>query len=151
MKVILQRVKAASVTFENTIVGQINNGILVFLGIGKDDNQATIEKMFDKIVTLRIMPDENNKMNKSLLDINGELLIVSQFTLLSDCSHGRRPSFINAGEPGLANRLYESSITYVKEKYNLKVGHGVFGGDMDVSLTNDGPVTIILESGVDLW
>ena len=122
----------------------IKNGILAFVGIEKGDSNEQVQKMAKKIVNLRIFPDENDKMNRSLIDINGEMLIVSQFTLCGDCKKGNRPSFDKSAPPEIANELYESFIKEV-QAYGIKIGNGKFGAMMDVSLINDGPVTFMLE------
>lgn len=147
MKVLIQKVKYAEVKVEGKIVGKINKGLLVFLGVSHNDNEIITDKLVKKLINLRIFEDENNKMNKTLKDVNGELLIVSQFTLYADCSHGNRPSFTEACEQTRANELYE----YFKSKcseYNVKVESGIFGADMKVELLNDGPVTIMLDDSV---
>ena len=145
MKFLIQRVKSSSVEVENKIVGQINNGFLVLVGITHDDNKMIADKMVKKLIGLRVFEDENGKMNKSLSDTNGELLIVSQFTLYADCSHGNRPAFTDAGKPDFANELYEYIVGECK-KTGVEVQTGIFGADMKVCLLNDGPVTIILDS-----
>ncbi len=144
MKLVIQRVKKASVEVENKIVGKINQGFLVLLGVGPEDTEDTSNFLVQKLIKLRVFEDENEKMNLSLKDINGELLIVSQFTLYADCAKGNRPSFTNAAKPDKANELYEYFISKCKEE-NIKVEHGIFGADMQVELINDGPVTILLE------
>ena len=144
MKVVIQRVSEASVTIDGQIHGEIKKGFLLLVGIQDADNEEIIRKMADKIYRMRIFEDENGKMNLSLKDINGELLIVSQFTLYADCTGGNRPSFTLAAKPDKANELYECFIKQCK-KENVKVEHGIFGSDMKVELLNDGPVTIILE------
>ena len=144
MRLVIQRVKNASVKVDGKVAGKINEGLLVLLGITHEDNKEKADYLAKKLVNLRIFKDENHKMNLSVRDINGELLIISQFTLYADTSQGNRPSFTNAGNPDFANELYE----YFKEKcreYDLKVESGIFGADMKVELLNDGPVTIILE------
>lgn len=143
MKIVLQRVTKASVTVNNKVIGEINKGLLILLGIEKDDTDDLLQKYADKIIKLRIFEDENGKTNKSLMDVNGELLIVSQFTLCADCSHGNRPGFTNAKEPAEADRMYEKFISICKEQVPV-VEHGEFGADMKVELLNDGPFTIIL-------
>ena len=145
MKLVIQRVKYASVKVDGEIVGKIDKGFLVLLGVGPDDTEKEADFLVQKLVKLRIFEDENNKMNLSLKDIDGELLIVSQFTLYADCSAGNRPSFVNAAKPDKANELYEYFIKKCKEENIKKVEHGVFGADMKVELLNDGPVTILLE------
>ena len=144
MKVVVQRVKHSSVTVDEKIVGKIDNGLLVLVGFTYDENIENIEKMVNKIVNLRIFDDENGVMNKSLLDINGSILSVSQFTLYADTSHGRRPSYIKALNGEEAIKLYEI-FNKELEKY-VHVETGIFGADMKVDLLNDGPVTILMES-----
>ena len=144
MKLVIQRVKHAKVEVENEIVGKIEQGFLVLLGVGPEDTKENADFLVQKLIKLRVFEDENGKMNLSLKDINGELLIVSQFTLYADCTGGNRPSFTNAAKPDKANELYEYFIQECK-KENIKVEHGIFGADMKVELLNDGPVTILLE------
>ena len=144
MKFVVQRVKNAKVEVENKVVGKIDNGFLVLIGITHTDTKEIADFLVKKLVNLRIFEDENGKMNLSLKDINGSLLLVSQFTLYADCSGGNRPSFIDAAKPEIANELYEYIISECKKKID-KVQTGIFGADMKVSLLNDGPVTIILE------
>ena len=146
MKAVIQRVSFASVETNNKIIGKINNGFLILLGVCDGDAQNDVDKLLNKIPFLRIFTDENDKMNLSLLDTDGEALVVSQFTLCADCSHGRRPSFINSAGPAAANELYESFISGMKKAGVKNVQTGQFGADMKVSLLNDGPVTIILDS-----
>lgn len=143
MKAVIQRVLNASVKVDGNVIGKINKGLLVLLGIESDDTDDMLQKYADKIIRMRIFEDENGKTNKALADVNGELLIVSQFTLCADCSHGNRPSFIGAKEPGEAKRMYEKFISVCKEQVPV-VEHGEFGADMKVELLNDGPFTIIL-------
>lgn len=143
MKIVLQRVTSASVNVDNNIIGQINKGLLIFLGIEADDTDDMLQKYVDKIVKLRIFEDENGKTNRSLSDVNGALLVVSQFTLCADCSHGNRPGFTGAKAPAEANRMYEKFISLCKEQVEI-VESGEFGADMKVSLVNDGPFTILL-------
>ena len=145
MKLVIQRVAHASVTVNNNIVGKIQKGFMVLLGVGPEDTKAKADYLVQKLIKLRVFEDENEKMNLSIKDVNGELLIVSQFTLYADCSGGNRPSFINAANPEMANELYEYFIQQC-EKENIKVEHGIFAADMKVELLNDGPVTIILEN-----
>jgi len=145
MRAVLQRVTRAQVTVDNEIIGQIEKGLLVFLGVGLDDDSKDISYMADKIVNLRIFEDANGKMNESLLEQNGELLIVSQFTLYGDCRKGKRPSFSSAGRPEDAEKIYNSFVECCKG-YGIKVETGKFQADMKVDLTNDGPVTILLDS-----
>ena len=143
MKVVIQRVLNASVKVDGNITGKIKKGLLIFLGIESGDSDDMLKKYADKIVRMRIFEDENGKTNRSLSDVNGELLIVSQFTLCADCSHGNRPSFIGAKEPVEAKRMYEKFISGCREQVSV-VEHGEFGADMKVELLNDGPFTIIL-------
>jgi len=145
MKAVIQRVLQAAVTIEDDINRNIGQGLLVFLGVGQDDTKEQVKKMAEKIIGLRIFEDKNGKTNLSLQDVNGQLLVVSQFTLLADCKKGKRPSFINAGDPKMANQLYEDFISLAKEKVTI-VEHGEFGADMKVSLVNDGPFTILLDT-----
>ena len=144
MKFVIQRVKNAQVDVEDKTVGKIENGFLVLIGITHTDTKEIADYLVKKLINLRIFEDENGKMNLSLKDINGSLLLVSQFTLYADCSGGNRPSFIDAAKPEIANELYEYIISECKKKID-KVQTGIFGADMKVSLLNDGPVTIILE------
>ena len=144
MKVLIQRVKRASVNIDNVNVSSINKGILALVGIEKGDTKEQVEKLAKKVVNLRIFPDENDKMNLSLIDTNGEMLIVSQFTLCGDCKKGTRPSFDKSAPPQIANELYEYFVSLVKS-YGIKTGTGKFGAMMEVSLINDGPVTFMLE------
>lgn len=144
MKFVIQRVSRASVAVEGKTVGSIGHGFLVFVGVGHGDTEAVADKYVKKLLGLRIFQDENGKTNLSLQDVGGELLIVSQFTLYADCSHGNRPSFINAGEPELAQRLYEYIVAECRKQVPV-VQTGEFGADMKVSLENDGPFTIVLE------
>ena len=145
MRAVLQRVSRASVRVENEIVGEVGKGILVLLGVCDDDDQNDLTYLADKITGLRIFEDEDEKMNLSVEDIKGEILVVSQFTLFGDCRKGRRPSFSSAGKPDYANNMYEKFIKYLKEK-GFNVQHGIFGADMKVDLLNDGPVTLLLDS-----
>lgn len=144
MKALLQRVTKASVKVDNQIVGQINDGLLVFLGVEKDDTSAEADFLAKKIVNLRIFKDEDDKMNKSILDIKGQMLIVSQFTLCGDTSRGNRPGFDKAALPDEANRLYLYFSNQVKN-LGIDVQNGIFGADMKIELLNDGPVTFMLE------
>lgn len=145
MKFVIQRVTEASVTVEDAAVGKIGQGYLVLIGVGKDDTTADADKLIQKMIGLRIFSDENGKTNLSLKDVNGELLLVSQFTLYANCRKGNRPSFLDAGDPAKAEDLYEYIIRECRKKVT-SVEHGVFGGDMKVHLCNDGPFTILLES-----
>lgn len=145
MKIVLQRVTKASVKVEGEMVGSIGNGFLVLLGVSDLDTERVADQLVDKLCKIRIFQDENNKTNLSLKDVGGELLIVSQFTLYADCRKGNRPSFVKAGNPELANHLYEYVIERCRT-YVEKVEHGTFGADMQVELLNDGPFTLILDS-----
>lgn len=145
MRAVIQRVSSAKVTVNNIIIGSINKGLLVLLGIGNEDRDNDIEYLSDKVVNLRIFEDENEKMNLSLLDIEGELLIVSQFTLYGDLRKGKRPNFMNAAPPNIAEKIYLKFIDECKA-YDLKVQTGAFGEHMNVELINDGPVTIMIDS-----
>ena len=145
MRAVVQRVTSSKVVVDGQITGAINKGINVLIGISCDDNEEDLKYIRDKIINLRIFEDENEKMNLSIKDIDGELLIVSQFTLYADTSHGNRPSFINAAKPDLANELYEYFVEQCKKQNIKKVATGKFAADMQVSLQNDGPVTIMLE------
>lgn len=146
MKAVIQRVTEADVTIDNETVGKINKGFLILLGVEKGDTSLDADKLVKKIPVLRIFEDENDKMNLSCLDIDGEILVVSQFTLCADCSHGRRPSFTDSAPPNEANELYEYLVSELKRAGVKKVDTGRFGADMKVRLLNDGPVTIILDS-----
>ena len=145
MKTVIQRVTQASVTVDGEVKGKIDKGFLILLGVGKDDTEKECDKLAEKISKLRIFEDENGKTNLSISDVGGEMLIISQFTLYADCSHGNRPSFINAGAPNEANRLYEYFCDKIRAK-GIHVEKGVFGADMQVSSVNDGPVTLILDT-----
>lgn len=144
MKIVVQRVNNAKVEVNNEIIGKINKGFLVLVGITHEDTTEIADYLVQKLLNLRIFSDEDDKMNLSIKDINGELLIVSQFTLYANCQRGNRPSFIDAGKPEMAENLYNYFVQKCKNE-NIKVETGKFGADMQVSLTNDGPVTIILE------
>ena len=145
MKAVIQRVNESSVSIDNKEVAKIGKGFLILLGISKDDNYEKADYLIKKIYNLRVFSDENDKMNLSIQDINGEILIVSQFTLYADCKKGNRPSFINAAPPENAIKIYKYFIDKCK-KNNLNVQTGEFGANMKVQLINDGPVTIILEN-----
>lgn len=144
MKLVVQRVKQASVKVNGDIVGKIDRGYLVLIGITVTDTKEIADHLVKKLCNLRIFEDEQGKMNLSLKDVGGKLLIVSQFTLYANCESGNRPSFINAAKPDIANELYEYFCDKCKEK-QIEVQKGIFGANMKVSLINDGPVTIILE------
>lgn len=147
MKLLLQCVQNASVYVDNTCIGSIGRGLLVFLGISKEDTKEITEKMFEKMKKLRIFSDQEGKTNLSVQDIDGELLIISQFTLYADCKKGNRPSFTYAGTSDQAEELYEYFISLAKKHLPPnKVAHGMFGAHMEVSLLNDGPFTILLDS-----
>lgn len=145
MKVLLQRVKNAGVNIDGKPYSSIEKGILALVGIEKGDTLEQVQKLAKKAANLRIFPDENDKMNLSLVDIKGEMLIVSQFTLCGDCKKGTRPSFDKSAPPEIANQLYENFIKEINN-YGIKTGHGQFGAMMEVSLINDGPVTFMLEA-----
>ena len=145
MRAVLQRVNKSSVTVNDKIIGKIGNGLLVFLGVSRQDEIKDADYLADKIPNLRIFEDENAKMNRSLLETGGQMLVVSQFTLLGDCRKGRRPSFTNAAGPDKAKELYEYFVSQIKLK-GVRVKTGQFRAVMAVSLVNDGPVTIIVES-----
>ena len=145
MRAVVQRVTNADVKIDGIVNGKIDDGLLVLLCVGNGDTEEDMKYIADKIIKLRIFSDENDKMNLSLEDVGGSMLVISQFTLYGDCSHGRRPYFGNAMEPVSANEMYEKFVAYIKEQ-GIHTETGEFGADMKVSLTNDGPVTIILES-----
>ena len=144
MRVVVQRVKHASVTINGTVNGKINNGFLVLLGIQSTDSEQDVDYLVKKVTNLRIFSDENDKMNLNINQVNGELLLVSQFTLYANTSHGNRPDFLEAAKPAYAEELYEYIIKECKNR-NINVQTGIFGADMKVHLLNDGPVTIMLE------
>lgn len=146
MKAVIQRVKYSDVVVDGTAIGEIGQGLMILLGVEEGDTRQEADKLIKKIPVLRIFEDDNGKMNLSCLDIDGEILVISQFTLCADCSHGRRPSFIKSASPDAANELYEYFVDELKKSGVKKVATGEFGADMKVSLLNDGPVTIILES-----
>ncbi|MCX8470772.1 MAG: D-aminoacyl-tRNA deacylase [Chitinophagaceae bacterium] len=145
MKAVIQRVQEAYVTINDEVVAKINDGLLVLLGIVHDDNVATIAWMSSKIVNMRIFNDEHGLMNKSILDIGGDVILVSQFTLYGDAQKGNRPSFIKAAKPDIAIPIYENMIAQLSKDLGKPIQTGVFGADMKVGLVNDGPVTIVLE------
>ena len=144
MRALIQRVTSASVKVDGKIVGKIGKGFLVFLGIYEEDTEEKIEKLTKKIINLRIFNDENDKMNLSIKDVKGEILLISQFTLCADTRKGNRPSFVSAKNPKDANMIYEKTIENIKNE-NIVVEKGIFGADIKVELLNDGPVTILLD------
>ncbi len=141
----MQRVRQASVTVQRELVGEIGRGMLVLVGIGQQDGEKQVQQMVEKLIGLRIFEDDEGKMNRSLSEVHGEMLVVSQFTLLGDCRKGRRPSFTSAAPPELAERLYELFVEQVAGQ-GIRVATGQFAAQMDVALVNDGPVTLLLES-----
>ena len=145
MKFVIQRVSEASVSIEGNVVGKINKGFVVLIGVSNDDTKQIADKMIQKLVGMRIFDDENGKTNLAQHDVEGELLLISQFTLYANCKKGNRPSFINAGSPEMANQMYEYIISECKKQVKI-VEKGEFGADMQVSLCNDGPFTIVLDS-----
>lgn len=145
MRIVIQRVNHASVRVEGQVVGSIEKGYLVLLGVAQGDTKQMVDKYVDKLSKLRIFPDEQGKTNCSIKDVDGQVLVVSQFTLYADCKKGNRPSFTKAGSPALAEELYEYFLEKCKEVFG-SVQHGVFGADMKVLLENDGPFTVIWDS-----
>ena len=145
MKVILQRVTQASCVVDGKVTGQIKDGYMALVGISADDQEELLEKMADKVINLRVFSDEEGKMNRSLLDVKGDILSISQFTLYADCKKGRRPSFTHAAKPDISSPMYDKFNEILREK-GIHVETGIFGADMKISLLNDGPVTIILDS-----
>lgn len=145
MRAVVQRTTGAKVIVDNNTVGEISHGFMVLLGVEPDDTQVDIDFMADKIVNLRVFEDENEKMNLSLKEVQGKILLISQFTLLGDCRKGRRPNFMNAAAPDLANDIFEKTKSKIEEQ-GLEVETGVFGAYMQVDLVNDGPVTLLLDS-----
>ncbi len=145
MKLLVQRVLNAEVKVDGNVVGKIGKGFLVLVGITHTDTKETADFLAKKLCNLRVFEDEMGKMNLSIKDVKGELLIVSQFTLYADCSSGNRPSFTNAAKPEIANELYKYFMNKCEIEYGIHVEHGIFGAEMKVSLLNDGPVTIELE------
>lgn len=145
MKAVIQRVTQAHVRIEGNVVGSIGKGFLILLGVGQDDSEEQVEKLWSKIFRMRIFADENGKTNLSLGDVAGEVLVVSQFTLYADCRRGNRPSFTKAGSPDSANALYERFVERARRDVK-RVETGEFGADMQVSLQNDGPFTILLDT-----
>lgn len=145
MKFVIQRVSRASVTVDGEVTGRIDKGFLVLIGVCNEDTKEIADRLLKKLIGLRIFEDENGKTNLSLADVNGQLLMVSQFTLYANCKKGNRPSFVEAGAPQMAEELYEYLIEKAKESIPV-VEHGIFGADMKVELLNDGPFTILLDS-----
>lgn len=145
MRFVIQRVTSSKVTIDGMVRGQIGKGFLVLIGISNDDTTETADKMIRKMVNMRIFEDENGKTNLGLKDVDGSLLLISQFTLYADCRKGNRPSFVNAGAPDMAEKLYEYIISECKKEIDV-VEQGEFGADMKVELLNDGPFTIVLDS-----
>ncbi len=146
MRIVIQRVWEAKVKVEEEVVGSMGQGLLVFLGIENEDDSSDLEWLINKLLNLRIFNDENQVMNRSLLDIMGELMVISQFTLMAATKKGNRPSYIRAARHEIAIPLYEQFLILAEERLGKKVAKGVFGADMKVSLINDGPVTIIIDS-----
>lgn len=145
MRAVVQRVSQANVTVDEKVTGSIEKGLMILLGVEDGDSIDDVKYMVEKIINLRIFEDENDKLNLSVLDIEGEILVVSQFTLLGDCRKGRRPNFMKAAKPDIANKLYEDFVEEARLK-GIKVGTGVFREHMVVNLSNDGPVTILVDS-----
>lgn len=145
MRVVIQRAKNAKCTVKGQMTGQIDHGYCIFVGFNNEDTEEIIDKMIHKILFLRIFEDENGKMNKSIQDVNGSILSISQFTLYADCKKGNRPSFTNAGKPDLATVLYDQ-FNQKLQNQGMHVEKGIFGADMKIELLNDGPVTIVLDS-----
>ena len=146
MKILIQRVKRASVTVDNKLISLIDKGLLVFVGIGEEDNDEDIQWLSKKIANIRLFDDENGVMNKSVMDIDGEVLAVSQFTLMASTKKGNRPSYIKAARPEISVPLYEKFCEEIELAINKPIKQGVFGADMKVDLLNDGPVTIFIDS-----
>lgn len=146
MRFLIQRVTEASVTVSENEIAKIGKGFLVLLGVCDTDTEAVADAMVKKLAGLRIFEDENGKTNRSIGDVGGEMLVVSQFTLYADCRHGNRPSFTRAGDPAAAERLYEYAVERLREGYGVAVQTGSFGADMKVRLLNDGPFTVLLDS-----
>lgn len=145
MRFVIQRVKHANVKVDDVTKGQVDRGFLVFVGVSQDDTKEIADKMIKKLINMRIFEDKDGKTNLGLKDVNGELLLVSQFTLYADCKKGNRPSFVKAGKPDMANEMYEYIIEECQKEISV-VEKGVFGADMKVELLNDGPFTILLDS-----
>lgn len=146
MRAVIQRVLSADVNVDGNTVGKIGKGLLILLGVGKNDTKAECDKLTDKISKMRIFSDENDKINLSVDDVSGDILVVSQFTLYADCRKGNRPSFTNAGDPETANELYEYFSNELNSKIKGSIQNGIFGADMKVNLVNDGPFTVILDT-----
>ena len=146
MRFVIQRVSEASVRIDGELSGEISRGFLVLIGISNEDTREIADKIIKKLINMRIFDDENGKTNLDLASVDGELLLISQFTLYADCKRGNRPSFVNAGAPDMAEEIYDYIVDDIKSKMDAKVETGVFGADMKVSLVNDGPFTIILDS-----
>jgi D-tyrosyl-tRNA(Tyr) deacylase len=146
MRIVIQRVREAKVKVEEDVLGSMGQGLLVFLGIENEDDSSDLEWLVNKLLNLRIFNDENQVMNRSLLDIMGDLMVISQFTLMAATKKGNRPSYIRAARHEIAIPLYEQFLILAEERLGKKVAKGVFGADMKVSLINDGPVTIIIDS-----
>ncbi len=146
MRAVVQRVKRAQVSVEGSITGKIEKGILVLLGVGEDDEIEDLEYMAKKIINLRIFEDNEDKMNLSVLDVGGNVLVISQFTLYGDCRKGNRPSYSKAARPDIAKEYYDRFIEYIKDNYKIKVESGIFQASMEVDFINDGPVTLMLDS-----
>ncbi len=145
MKLVIQRVSHASVMVESEVIGKIGSGYLILLGVGKGDTKEMADKYIDKLYRLRIFADENGKTNRSIVDVGGEVLVVSQFTLYADCKKGNRPGFTDAASPDLAEELYDYFVEACRKKFG-HAEHGIFGADMKVALENDGPFTVIWDS-----
>jgi D-tyrosyl-tRNA(Tyr) deacylase len=150
MRAVVQRVSSSKVIVDSKTTGSIDNGLMVLLGIGHDDTHQDLIYLADKIANLRIFEDENGKMNLSVLDIHGEILVVSQFTLFANCLKGNRPSFVGAAPPEMANKLYCEFVEYIREKYSINVGTGIFQASMHLEIHNEGPVTIFLDSAMKI-
>lgn len=146
MRTVLQRVSKASVTVDGKVISSIGNGLLVLLGIEDADNQDDIDWLTNKVLNLRIFNDQNNVMNRSVLDVEGDIIVVSQFTLHAQTKKGNRPSYIKAAKPDVAIPMYETFVEVLEQKMGKKVGTGIFGADMKVELLNDGPVTILIDT-----
>lgn len=146
MKAVIQRVSHASVEVEQKIVSQIKNGLLILLGIGNEDTLEDIKWLSNKISSLRIFEDENEVMNRSIIDINGDAIVVSQFTLMANTKKGNRPSYVKAAKPEISIPLYEQFVQQLEYDIDKKIGTGIFGADMKIDLRNDGPVTIVIDT-----